>query len=118
MDEYVLASNLILDVLLSKKTTSQALSEFPKNNHDINLKCAFDALVHYEADEDIRQKSADYVQIQDEYLEFIARTLARKEPLPQNVISRYYKYHKDNLISGSDKGFKSFMNYVKRMINF
>ena len=49
-------SDLIFDVLTDKITVLEALSRFPKDNNDINIKCAFDALAHREADEDMRQK--------------------------------------------------------------
>ena len=88
MKEYKLVSNLILDVLTSKITVSQALSSFPPTENDINLKCAFDALVHYEADEEYRLKVKDYAIIQDEYLEHIAQTLKQGQPLAKNIIQK------------------------------
>ncbi len=115
---YSLVSDLILDVLTSKISVQQALSQFPKTNDDINIKCAFDALVHYEADEEYRLKVKDYAQAQDDYLEYIASTLKKGEKLPENIIKRYVKYHNDNLIPVNQKGVKSFVNYLKRMINF
>ena len=39
-------SDLIMDVICDKITVSNALSKFPKERDDINLKCAFDALMH------------------------------------------------------------------------
>ena len=118
MKEYELVSKLIYDVLASKITVSEALAKFPKNNKDINIKCAFDALVYMEADEEYRAKIKGYAQVQDEYLAQIADILAKGENLPRNVIERYMKYNKDNLISGKEKNFKGFINYIKRMINF
>ena len=46
----LLVSDLIIDVLTDKKTVQQAISLFPKEKNDINLKCAFDALMYREAD--------------------------------------------------------------------
>jgi len=104
--------------LESKITVSEALEQFPKNNSDINIKCAFDALVYCEADEDYRAKVAGYAEVQDEYLAQIARTLAKNEPLNQNIIKRYLEYNKDNLIFSKEKGFRGFIKYIKRMVNF
>ena len=64
--DYAFISQLILDVLTSKITVNEALSKFPKTNNDINIKCAFDALMHYEADEEYRLKVKDYAQLQDD----------------------------------------------------
>ena len=63
----LLVSDLIIDVLTDKKTVQQAISLFPKEKNDINLKCAFDALMYREADEDIRAKYKDYASLQDDY---------------------------------------------------
>ena len=115
--EYQLVSKLISDVLLEKISVGQALSQFPKSK-DINIKCAFDALVHYEADEEYRLKVKDYAKLQDDYLEFIASVLSKGEDLPQNIVNRYLKYHNDNLIPDNKKGFQAFIKYIKRMINF
>ena len=119
MDKYKQIAGLISDVLISKISVQNALSSFPSNKEeDINIKCAFDALMHYEADEDIRSKDKDYAQLQDEYLEYVASILNKGENLPKDVIARYYKYHQDNLISSKEKGFRGFIKYIKRMINF
>ena len=114
----LLVSDLIIDVLTDKKTVQQAISLFPKEKNDINLKCAFDALMYREADEDIRAKYKDYAYLQDDYLELIARTLKDNEQLPKNVISRYLKYNSENLLPDEDKTLKQKLKKLKRMINF
>ncbi len=114
----LLVSDLIIDVLTDKKTVQQAISLFPKEKNDINLKCAFDALMYREADEDIRAKYKDYASLQDDYLELIARTLKDNEQLPKNVISRYLKYNSENLLPDEDKTLKQKLKKLKRMINF
>ncbi|MBR2069503.1 MAG: hypothetical protein IJ877_07065 [Candidatus Gastranaerophilales bacterium] len=118
MHEYELIANLITDVLSSKINAKEALDKFPKNNQDINIKCAFDALMHYEADEDLRKNVQDYALVQDEYLENIAQILKKNKQLPQNIINEYLKYHKDNILAYNKKGFRGFIEYIKRMINF
>ena len=117
LKEYQKAANLIRNVLLEKLTVAQALGEFP-SSEDINIKCAFDALVHREADEDLRNKIPDYSFVQDEYLETISNILYKGKPLPKNVIESYIKYHKDNILPKNTKGFKNVINYLKRTINF
>ena len=114
----ILTAELIEQVLLDKIKTSEALSRFPKNKDDINIKCAFDALVHREADEDLRKKEPDYAVVQDNYLIDICKFLKNNEDLPQNIISQYLQYHSDNLIWGEDKGIKNIFKKLKRMINF
>lgn len=114
----IIVSKLIVAVLQDKLSVSQALSAFPKEKNDINLKCAFDALMHREADEDLRNKVAGYSEVQDELLFEIARILKENEKLPQNIIEQYQKYHSENLMGEWDKPLKSVLKNFKRMINF
>ena len=111
------AADIIIDVLSEKMTVAQGLSLFPKTD-DINVKCAFDALAHLEADEDLRAHEIDYAEIQDEYLLNMATALKKGELLPVNTISEYLKYHQDNLTSSDKKDFKTVFQKLKRMINF
>lgn len=114
----LLVANLINDVLVSKITVQEALSKFPKDKDDINIKCAFDALMHREADEDLRKSVKGYAQIQDNFLSDIAEAFKQNKTLPQNIINQYLKYHTDDIISDGDDNFKTFMQKVKRIINF
>ena len=114
----LLVSDLIINVLSDKITVSQALSAFPKEKNDINVKCAFDALMHREADEEYRKKVADYAQVQDDFLLDLANILKENEKLPQNIIEQYQKYHAQNLMGEWDKPLKSILKNFKRMINF
>ncbi|MBR5304128.1 MAG: hypothetical protein IKU37_04810 [Candidatus Gastranaerophilales bacterium] len=114
----LLVSDLIIKVLSGKINVSQALSAFPKEKNDINVKCAFDALMHREADEDLRAKVSGYSEIQDEFLFDLAKILKENEKLPQNIIEQYQKYHNENLMGEWDKPLKSILKNFKRMINF
>lgn len=114
----LLVSDLIMDVLLDKKTVAQALSLFPKDKNDINIKCAFDALMHREADEDLRKKIKDYAIVQDEFLSDIASILKENHNLPKNIIAKYLKFHVDDLISDDDGSLEKMFKKIKRMINF
>lgn len=114
----LITAKLIIEVLKGKITVSKALSSFPKEKNDINIKCAFDALVHREADEELRAKIKDYAEVQDEFLYSIANILRQNERLPQNIIEQYQKYHTENLIGEWDKPLKGVLKNFKRMINF
>ncbi len=109
-------SELIFEVLTKNISVLQVLKEYPKNLGDPTLNAAFHALVHLEADEDIRNSDANYRDEQDMYLEDIANILAEGNALPCNVIEEYNKYYKDSLIYPNiDK--KTVFMRLKKMIN-
>ncbi len=114
----LIVSDLIFDVLSDKKTVSQALSLFPKDKNDINLKCAFDALMYREADEDLRKKVQDYALVQDEFLSDIAFILKENRPMPLNIIEQYQKYNKSDLIPDEKEDLKTVFKKIIKMINF
>ena len=114
----LLVADLINDVLDSKLCVQQALNQFPDEKNDINIKCAFDALMYREADEDLRAKVKGYANVQDRYLALIAKILKENQVLPKNIIQRYLKFHKDDIISEKETNFKTFLKKIKRMINF
>ena len=111
-------SSLIRDVVLDKISVEQALLLFPQDNNDVNIKCVFDALVHREADEDLRLKIEGYKEIQDEFLLNLADILKDNLSLPKNIVEEYLKFHQDNLIPDNSKNFKNVLNKLKRNINF
>lgn len=109
-------SDLIFAVLTEKITVLDALKVFPKNLSDPTLNAAFHALVHFEADEELRSKDAEYKNEQDLYLQDIAEILAQGDALPCNIIDEYNQYHKDSLIYPNiDK--KTVFKRLKKMIN-
>ena len=114
----LLVAELIKDVLIDKITVQRAIELFPKEKNDISIKCAFDALMHREADEDIRNKDIEFRELQDEYLSDIAQILKEGNDLPSNIVDEYLKYHSDNLIGEWDKSAKTIIKFLKRMINF
>ncbi len=111
-------SSLIRDVVLDKISVEQALLLFPQDSNDVNIKCVFDALVHREADEDLRLKIEGYKEIQDEFLLNLADILKDNLSLPKNIVEEYLKFHQDNLIPDNSKNFKNVLNKLKRNINF
>lgn len=109
-------SRLIINVLTDKICAREAILHFPENHKDISIQAAYHALVHREADEDLRRMDLLYKEEQDEYLEFIANTLATGEDLPSNILSNYSKYYSD--ISLKDKsGLKGFIETIYKYIH-
>ncbi len=88
-------SNLILSVVSGRMRVLDALKKFPKERDDETVKCCWYALMHYEADEDIRRRDADFRREQDDFLLMLSELLAKGENLPQNIIDSYAKYHGD-----------------------
>lgn len=106
---------LIFDVLTERKNVREAIKLFP-NSKDKNIECAYHALVHYSADEEMRYRDIEYREAQDDYLEFLAQTLSEGKPLPKNIIDEYKPYYK-----GTSKvwieGWQGFWDEFKRFIN-
>lgn len=92
----VFVSRLIKQVLMGRMTVSAALKAFPNNYAiDETLDAAFHALVHYEADEDLRRRDILYREEQDEYLHYLAEVLERGEDIAVNIIGEYKKYYSE-----------------------
>ncbi len=92
----VFVSRLIKQVLVGKITVSAALKAFPNNYAvDESLDTAFHALVHFEADEDLRKRDALYREEQDEYLQYLAEVLERGDDIAVNIIGEYKKYYSE-----------------------
>ncbi len=109
-------SRLILKVLTDKICAREAILHFPENHNDKSIQAAYHALVHREADEDLRRRDLLYKDEQDDYLEFIANTLANGEDLPSNILENYAHYYSD--MSLKDKsGIKGFVETVHRYLN-
>ena len=80
---------LIRKVLIGALTVGEAVRNFPFDTGDKSLEAAYHALVHYEADEDLRRRDLMYREEQDEYMEMIAYTLDKGDSLPDNIIRNY-----------------------------
>lgn len=109
------AGRLIYAVLTQRKTVREAILLFP-DTKDKNIECAYHALVHYEADEDLRYKDFDYREAQDDYLEYIAQTLVSGKDLPQNIIADYEDYY-HGTARPWEKGIKGFLKEFLRFVN-
>lgn len=114
-DERKLVSELILNVLERKLCSREALEKFPRNFKDSSLQSAWHALIHYEADEDIREKDTEYAQEQDNYLKTIAFILQKGEPLPENTLQEYNKYY-GNVVNSESKNILSKIKSIFRYI--
>ena len=106
---------LIFSVLTERRSVREAIKLFPDTG-DKNIECAYHALVHYEADEDLRYRDYEYREEQNDYMEFLAQTLVEGKDLPRNIISDYEKYYKGTASLWSD-GFKGFVKEFIKFIN-
>lgn len=106
---------LIFAVLTERKNVREAIKLFP-DSKDVNIECAYHALVHYAADEEMRYLDIDYREAQNEYLEFLAQTLSEGKNLPKNIIDEYKPYYKGVSKKWED-GVKGFWKEFARFIN-
>lgn len=113
-------ASLIRQVLISRVCVREAILNFPRDTEDKSIHAAYHALVHYEADEDLRARDELYREEQDDYLEMISQILERGEDLPENIINNYNKYyacanipHEENT-KGFFKGFFRFLNLKEK----
>ena len=106
---------LIYAVLTEAKNVREAIKIFPETK-DKSIECAYHALVHYSADEEMRYRDIEYREAQDDYLEFIAQTLSEGKALPKNIIDEYKPYYKGTS-SLWIEGLNGFMKEFKRFIN-
>ena len=116
MNDRVLVAELIRQVLISRMCVREAVLKFPRDTKDKSIHAAYHALVHYEADEDLRRRDELYREEQDDYLEFISQVLERGGDLPENIIKSYEKYYKSANIPHS-KDTKGFLESFFRFLN-
>ena len=110
-----LAGRLIISVLTEQLNVREAIKQFPETT-DKSIECAYHALVHFEADEEMRRLDIEYREAQDDYLESIAQTLIQGKNLPKNIIDEYKPYYKGISRLWQD-GFDGFWKEFKRFIN-
>lgn len=108
--------NLIINVLTDRIIVREALKLFPRDVKDSSIKCAYHALVHREADEDIRRRDLLYKDEQDSYLEQVAQTLKQGLELPKNIIKNYNTYYRDIEINHSNE-FKIWLKRICKFLN-
>jgi len=116
MDNKLFVSRLIYAVLTEQIPVREALLKFPVNDKDRGMMAVYHALIHYEADEDIRMVDKEYKEEQDDYLEFLAQLLEKGEDIPQNIIDEYSEYYTD-LPLPDIKGFKGVIKSLCKFLN-
>ena len=120
IEERLLVSELVKKALIGFIPVREALLKFPPDTKDKSIQAAFHALVHLEADEDLRKRDLDYREEQDDYIEFISFTLEKGDSLPDNIIKSYDRYYKSAPIphaknaKGFWKGFLRFLNIEEK----
>ena len=92
-NDRLFVSELLRNVRLGQLSVREAMLQYPKDTKDESLIAAYHALIHYEADEDIRARDLLFREEQDDYLEFIYTTLASGNDLPQNIIDSYKEFY-------------------------
>lgn len=87
------AAQLIEAVLDEQVEPRLAINRWPENDDspDPSLDCAYQALWHFEADEDKQQSELFYMDAQLELLRQIANTLAKGQDLPPHILRMYYQ---------------------------
>ncbi len=106
---------LIYSVLAERVNVREAIKSIPQTA-DKSIECAYHALVHYAADEELRYQDFDYREEQNDYLEFIAETLSQGKSLPRNIIADYEPYYKGVAHKWQD-GLQGFWKEFLRAIN-
>lgn len=110
------AGELIKCVLAKRMPVKQALLAFPKDVDDESVIASWHALCHLEADEELREKNADYAEEQDLFLQDVAEKLSLGQELPDYVISAYKKYY-DRPLTPHKDGIKGFLSSLKNFLN-
>ena len=109
-------SDLIYKVLIGHCDVQTAIREFPPHERDYSLVAAWHALIHYDADEDLRAKDQIYADLQNENLEFIAGELSKGADLPNNLIKEYIDFYDDTLATKKNS-WKNLWGIFKRPLN-
>ena len=116
-EDRAFVSRLIIKVLTDKLSSREAILHFPEDYHtDKSIQAAYHALVHREADEDLRRRDLLYRDEQDDYLEFIANTLATGADLPSNILENYAHYYSDISLKNKS-GIPGFVETLNKYIN-
>lgn len=89
ISDRIKVARLLRLVRIGELCVREALLAYPKDTEDNSLIAAYHALIHYEADEDLRLRDPLYKEEQDDYIEFLSYTLEKGENLPENIIANY-----------------------------
>lgn len=108
-------ANLLRSVRLGNCSVREALLLYPKDTTDESLIAAYHALIHYEADEDLRMRDSLYKEEQDDYIEFLSYILDRGEDLPENIIANYKQFYDTAPILHKDTPLGFFKSFWKSL---
>lgn len=114
-DNRKFCGRLIQEVLAGRRITREALKRFPKSEDDKSVIAAYHALIHYEADEELRKRDIEYKEEQDLYLKSLADILLTGQPLPTNIINSYEEFYSGTVLP-EGKGFKNWLKSLFRFI--
>ncbi len=110
-------SELIISVITEQIPVRHALVNFPRTKFDKSIECAWHALIHYEADEDLRAKDVDFREEQDDFLYFLSTLLKDGKDLPANILNDYKNFHGKAPILANEKSFWAKLLKLFRFIN-
>lgn len=116
LEERKKVSELIRFVLVGKICVREAINQFPHTIEDESIQASYHALIHYEADEDLRRRDTLYKEEQDSYLMMISEILESGEDLPFNIINSYKEFYKSANIPNSTD-FKGKLKSFFKMLN-
>jgi len=111
-----LAGELLKQVRLGYLCVRDAVFRYPKDTEDDSVLSGYHALIHYEADEDLRARDPLYKEEQDDYIEFLSQTLEKGDDLPENIINNYKNFYEtapilhEHSLKGFFKGFWKNLN--------
>lgn len=114
MSDRRICARLIKEVLAGRRITREALKLFPKSSDDKSVIAAYHALIHYEADEDLRKRDEEFKEEQDIYLNSLADILLTGNPLPENIINSYENFYAGTVLPEG----KGFYNWLKSILRF
>lgn len=109
-------AGLIKSVLTGNIIVREAINNFPVGTDDESIKAVYHALIHYEADEDLRKKDNLYKEEQDDYLFMLSDILSKGDDLPVNIINSYKEFYKTANIKNEDSFFGKLKSFF-RMLN-
>ena len=109
-------AEILRAVCIGRMHVKDALLEFPDVTDDKSIMASYHALVHYEADEDLRNRDVLYKEEQDDYIEFLYHILERGDDLPANIIKSYEQYYESANIPRSNDA-KGFWRRFFRFLN-
>ena len=116
IEERKQVATLIRNVLTAKLCVREAINQFPNTIEDESIQSAYHALVHLEADEDLRLRDILYKEEQDNYLIMLAEILDSGEDLPFNIINSYKEFYQSANIPNSTD-FKGKLKSFFKMLN-